>query len=154
VRLRAAVARNGAHHTAHARAFNQALLQAGAARQLAPDPRYLATVRRRLASIEDPASLADLLTELESVNAQTCTRFAILAQDRELRSLLVDVASVEAQHSSELLVLRTLLDSGHAGPGPAEAAVRAVPATVGTAGIPYTVYPTAGASAINEGTVR
>ncbi len=152
--LRALIARNLAHHLAHAGAFNQAVARAGGARQHAADARYAATVRRLLAGTTDPASLANLLTELEGINAQTCTRFATLAEGGSLRSLFVNVASVEAQHGSELLIVRTLLDGGHAEPGATAAAARAIPAAVGTAGIPQAAYPTADASAIDEGAAR
>ena len=66
----------------------------------------------------------------------------------------MNVASVEAQHGSELLIVRTLLDGGHAEPGATAAAARAIPAAVGTAGIPQAAYPTADASAIDEGAAR
>jgi hypothetical protein len=153
-RLRALLARNAEHHRAHALAFNQAVAKAGGAQQTAADARFAPTVRPMLAAMTDPAPLAALLTELESVNAQTCTRFATLTQTGSLRGLFVDVASVEAQHGAELLVLRTLLDGGQADPGAGEAALRAMPAAAGTAGIPYATHPTADASAINEGAVR
>ncbi|WP_052440773.1 ferritin-like domain-containing protein [Streptacidiphilus anmyonensis] len=152
--LRDLVVRNQAHHAAHALAFNHALLGAGAARQTAVDGRYAAIMRQRLAHVTDPAALADLLTELEEINAQTCVRFATLCQDGRLRSLLVNIASVEAQHTSHLRVQRALLDGGQAGPGATEVAAHTLPAAVGTAGIPYAAYPTADSSAINEGGVR
>ncbi|WP_052434267.1 ferritin-like domain-containing protein [Streptacidiphilus melanogenes] len=156
--LRDLVDRNRSHHAAHALAFNRALRGAGAARQTAVDARYAPIVRRRLARVTDPAALADLLTELENVNAQTCVRFATLCQDGRLRSLLVDTASVEAQHTAQLLIQRAFLDGGFgaedAAPGLAQAAARTLPATAATAGIPYAAFPTAEASAINEGVVR
>jgi hypothetical protein len=153
-RLRDLVTRNKAHHLTHAAACNQALGAAGGSPQHDADPRYAETVRRRLALTADPASLADLLAEVESTNAQTCTRFAALAESGSVRSLLVNLAAVDAQQRSELLILRTLLDVGHTEPGATGADARALPAEAGTAGIPHAAYPTAGASAINEGEVR
>jgi hypothetical protein len=50
--------------------------------------------------------------------------------------------------------VRTLLGDGRSGTGESAADVRALPAALGTAGIPQAVYPTADASAINEGAVR
>lgn len=152
--LRALIARNLAHHTAHAQAFNQAVANAGGAQQHAVDARYAASVGRLLAGMKDPSSLAVLLNELEGIIAQTCTRYASLATRGALRSLLVNVASVEAQHGAELLIIRTLLDSGHPEPGASAADARALPAAAGAAGIPQVVYPTVDASAINEGVVR
>lgn len=152
--LQALIARNLAHHRAHAQAFNRAVVQAAGAQQHAADARYAAIVSRRLAGTQDPASLVDLLTELESINAQSCTRFATLTEGGALRSLLVNVASVEAQHGSELLIVRTLLEGGHAVPGTTAAAARAIPAAVGIAGIPQAAYTTADASAIDEGRVQ
>lgn len=152
--LRALIDRNKAHHTAHAQAFNQAVVKAGGAQQHAADPRYAASVAQVLAGTKDPSSLIGLLNELEGIIAQTCTRYASLAVGGTLRSMFVNVASVEAQHSAELLIVRTLLDGGHPEPGTTAADARTIPAAAGTAGIPQAVYPTAGASAINEGVVR
>jgi hypothetical protein len=98
--------------------------------------------------------LIGLLNELEDIIAQTCARYASLAPGGTLRSLFVNVASVEAQHSAELLIVRTLLDGGHPVPGQAVTDARAMPAAAGTAGIPKALYPTADASAVNEGAVR
>jgi tRNA isopentenyl-2-thiomethyl-A-37 hydroxylase MiaE len=151
--LRALLSRTRDHHLAHADAFNQAVVKAGGAQQHAADARYAETVRRRMAGMADPASLAGLLTELEDINAQTCTRFATLAEGSDVRSLFVNIASVEAQHGAELLIVRALLDGGHAEPGATEAAARAMPALAGTVGIPQATYPTADSSAINEGAV-
>lgn len=151
--LRELIARNKAHHVAHAAAFNQAVTQAGAAPQHAADTRYEAGVRRRLDQITDPTHLVALLTELEGINAQTCTRFATLTETGGLRSLFVNVASVEAQHGSELLIIRSLLDGGQAEPGTPRTA-HLLPSSLGTAGIPHADYPITDASAINEGVVR
>lgn len=152
--LRALIQRDKAHHAAHAQAFNQAVAKAGGAPQHAADPRYAASVAQRLAAIQDPSSLTGLLNELEGIIAQSCTRYASIAVGGAVRSLFVNVASVEAQHSAELLIVRTLLDGGHREPGATAADARAMPAAAGTVGIPQAMYPTAGASAINEGVVR
>ena len=149
--LRALIARNAAHHTAHAQAFNLSAHKAGGAEQHAADARYAANVRKILATTGDPTSLVGLFTELEDIIAQTCTRYAILATGGGVRSQFASVASVEAQHGAELLIVRTLLDAGRAEPAGTAAAL---PAAVGTAGIPLAVYLTADASAINEGVVR
>jgi hypothetical protein len=153
--LRDLIARNTAHHGAHAQAFNLSVRKAGGAQQHAADTRYAGSVDRILADMKDPTSLVGLLTELEDIIAQTCTRYAILAAAGSVRALFATVAPVEAQHGAELLIVRTLLDDGHAGAAGATAAdARALPALVGTAGIPQAVYPTADASAIDEGAVR
>jgi len=152
--LRALIARNRAHHAAHAQAFNQAVAKAGGAQQHAADARYAASLGRSLAGAKEPSSLAGLLDELEGIIAQTCTRYATLAVDGSVRSLFVNIASVEAQHGAELLIFRTLLNGGNAEPGATAADARALPAAVGTVGIPQFVYPTADASAINEGAVH
>jgi len=152
--LRALIARNRAHHTAHAQAFNLSVRKAGGAQQHAPDARYAGSVGRILAAMRDPTSLVGLLTELEDIIAQTCTRYAILAAGGSVRVLFANVAPVEAQHGAELLILRALLDDGRSGIGGTVADARVLPAAVGTAGIPQAVYPTADASAINEGAVR
>ena len=152
--LRALIARNTAHHTAHAQAFNLSVRKAGGAEQHAADARYAGSVGRILAAMRDPSSLVGLFTELEDIVAQTFTRYAILAAGGGVRSLFASVAPVEAQHGAELLIVRTLLDSGRSGPAETAAAAKTLPAAVGTAGIPQAVYPTADASAINEGAVR
>ena len=152
--LRALIARNTAHHTAHAQAFNLSVHKAGGAEQHGTDARYAASVGAILAAMKDPTSLVGLLTELEDIIAQTCTRYAILAAGGGVRSLFASVAPVEAQHGAELLIVRTLLDAGRTGPGATAADAAALPASDGTAGIPQAVYSTADASAINEGAVR
>ncbi|GAA1942380.1 ferritin-like domain-containing protein [Kitasatospora viridis] len=144
-RLRELTDRNQAHHAAHAQAFNQALAKAGAAQQHAVDPRY-GSVPQRAAATPDPVSLIGLLTEVEGILGQSCARYAALAADGAVRSLFVSVASVEAQHGSELLLARLLPTDG--------ATALALPESTGTAGIPHTAYPTAQASAIGEGAVR
>jgi hypothetical protein len=153
-RLRDLVARNKAHHAAHAQAFNLSVRKAGGAEQQAADPRYSGSVGGMLAAMKDPVSLVGLLTELEDIVAQTCTRYAILAATGGVRSLFATVAPVEAQHGAELLIMRALLDDGRAGADATATQARALPAAVGTAGIPQAVYSTADASAINEGAVR
>ena len=153
-RLRDLIARNTAHHTAHAQAFNLSVRKAGGAQQHAADARYAGPVGRILAMMKDPTSLVGLFTELEDIIAQTCTRYAILAAGGSVRTLFATVAPVEAQHGAELLIVRTLLDDGKSGTGGTAADARALPAAVGTAGIPQAVYPTADASAIDEGAVR
>lgn len=152
--LRALIARNRAHHTAHAQSFNQAVANAGGAPQHAADARYAAPLLGRILAVKDLSSLTGLLDELEGIIAQTCTRYATLAVGGSLRSMFVNIASVEAQHGAELLIVRTLLDGGHFAPGGSAAELRALPAAVGAAGIPQVVYPTADASAINEGAVH
>lgn len=153
-RLRALIDRNKAHHAQHAQAFNRAVVKAGGAEQHAADARYADSVGRLLAGTKDFSALAGLLNEVEGIIAQTCTRYASVAAGGALRSLFVNVASVEAQHSAELLIARALLDGGNAEPGASVAAARAIPAAAGTAGIPQAAYPVQDASAINEGVVR
>ena len=152
--LRALIARNKAHHTAHAQAFNDAVAKAGGAQQHAADARYATSLGRILAGTKVTSSLVGVLDELEGIIAQTCTRYATLAVGGSLRALFVNIASVEAQHGAELLIVQTLLNGGHAGPGGGAADVRSLPAAAGTVGIPQVVYPTADASAINEGAVH
>ncbi len=152
--LRALIARNQAHHAAHAAAFNEAVAKAGGAQQHSADPRYTASVGQSLAAAKDLSSLAGLLGELEDIIAQTCTSYATLAVGGGVRSLFVNIASVEAQHGAELLIIRKLLNSGHADLGAIVADARTLPAAVGTAGIPQAVYSTVEASAINEGAVH
>lgn len=152
--LRDLITRNTAHHAAHAKFFNQAVVKAGGAQQHDSDPRYAASVGQVLATTKDPSSLIGLLNQLEDIIAQTCARYASIATGGTLRSQFVNIASVEAQHSAELLIVRALLDSGHSEPGGTAADARAIPAAAGTVGIPEAVYPTADASAINEGAVR
>jgi hypothetical protein len=152
--LPALISRNLAHHKAHAQSFNRAVAEAGGAPQHAADPRYARSVVEMLDRMKDPSSLAGLLNQLEGIIAQTCTRYATLAAGGDLRTLFVNVASVEAQHSAELLIVRALFDGGYSGPGETALAVRAVPTAVGTVCIPEAAYPTRDASAINEGKVR
>lgn len=151
------MSRTRAHHAAHAAVFNAAVVRAGGRPQHAPDPRYIGAVRHALAkltgapSVDGVASVVSLLESLEDLKAQSYVRYASLTSQK-LRPLLVSAAAVEAQHRSFLLAVLQLLSAG------AEVAIPAVagelPDVIGSACFPRVFYPTAGASAVDEGVVR
>lgn len=150
------VSRTRAHHAAHADAYNAAVLRAGGRAQHSPDPRYAGAVRHALASLTrsgGSASILSLLESLEDLKAQSYVRYASLASPK-LRPLLVSVAAVEAQHRSFLLAALQLLSAG------AQELIRVptdpgdLPGVIGVACFPRAFYPTAGASAVDEGVVR
>lgn len=151
--LRVFVARTGAQHAAHAAAFNAAAVRAGGKPQHKPDPRYAGTVRRVLDGLTDPASVVSLLESLEDTKAQSYVRYASLSSPK-LRPLLVSVAAVEAAHRAFLLAALQLLSVGAADLIGAPAAVGQLPATLGPDCCRWAFYPTAGASAVDEGAVR
>jgi Ferritin-like domain len=148
------VARTKAQHQAHAAAFNAAAAKAGGAAQHAADPRYAASVHAALKGVADPAALASLLGSLEDVNAQSCTRYAALASSHPVRSLFVSVAIDEAAHRSFLLAALQLLTTGPTGLVRFPTVPDQLPAVIGTECFPHAFYPTADASAIDEGAVR
>ncbi len=145
--------RTRAQHAAHATAFNAAVARAGGRAQHAPDPRYAVPVTRALAGLTNAASVVSLLESLEDVNAQSYTRYASLTAPK-LRMMFVSVATVEAAHRSFLLTALKLLTVGDASLLAAPAAAPGLPDAAGAAGFPRAFYPTAQASAINEGAVR
>jgi len=151
------VARTSSQHAGHAETFNAALARAGGRQQHAPDPRYASAVSRALATRTDAASIVSILQSLEDLKTQTYTRYASLSSPG-LRRLFVSVAIVEAEHSAFLLAALDLLTAGPAdllttSAGLTPAGLGRLPATIGVRAFPHAFYPTAGASAIDEGAV-
>ena len=145
--------RTRTQHQAHARAFNAAAVRAGGKAQHAPDPRYAVPVARALHGLADPASAVNVLESVEGINAQSFTRYASLAGP-QLRSMFVSVATVEAAHGAWLLAMLKLLQTGEVRLTGQPMAAARLPDTLGPACFPLAFYPTADASAIDEGAVR
>ncbi len=145
--------RTRAQHAAHATAFNAAISKAGGRAQHAPDPRYAMPVTRALTGLTNAASVISVLESLEDVNAQSYTRYASLTAPK-LRMMFVSVATVEAAHRSFLLTALKLMTVGDVGLLSAPVSPHRLPDAAGAAGFPHAFYPTAEASAINEGAVR
>ncbi len=152
--LRAFITRSRDQHAAHAKAFNAAAVRAGGAAQHAADPRYAHPVSLALASLTGTVSIVSLLESLEDVKAQTYTRYASLTSSNNLRSLYVSVAAVEAQHRAFLLATLQLLNIGAEELISAPDRAGRLPGAIGTGSFPHAFYPTAQASAIDEGSVR
>jgi hypothetical protein len=148
------LARSRAQHVAHAGAFNAAVAKAGGAAQHVADPRYAASVHAELTSLTEAARVVSLLESLEDVNAQSYTRYASLASSRPLRALFVSVAVDEAAHRSFLLAALQLLTTGPTNLMHIPTAPDELPSVIGTECFPHAFYPTAEASAIDEGAVR
>ncbi|MFE4536970.1 ferritin-like domain-containing protein [Streptomyces scopuliridis] len=142
------------HHEEHAKAFNTAAVQAGGQQQTGTDPKYAAVVQRALPAARTPEDLVALALSLEDVAAQTYAKDVGLAGTARLRRLFGSVAPVEAQHRATLLVIRSLLGSGGSDLIAIPTDAAALPAAVGTAGLPDSFYPTGNASPISEGAVR
>jgi hypothetical protein len=155
--LLAFIARTRIQHAAHAAAFNTAAVRAGGGPQHKADPRYSVAVSRALAGPNDAASVVSLLESLEDLKAQSYTSYAGLAGPR-LRGLFVSVAGVEAAHRSILVALAKLLGAGMTdliADGPASgSSLSGWPGAIGAGSLPDAFYPTAQASAIDEGAVR
>jgi Ferritin-like domain len=148
------VARSQRQHSAHAAAFNAAAARAHGAAQHAADPRYAATVHADMLHMTEAEPVVSLLESLEDVNAQSYTRYASLAISPALRQLFVSVAVAEAEHRSFLLVAQLLLDAGPADLLRVPTVPGELPAAIGTKCVPPAFYPTAAASAIDQGTVQ
>ena len=140
-------------HAGHAKAFNAQAVKAGGKPQRAPDPRYTSVVRAGLARPAQVDGVLSLLESLEDAKAQSYTRYASLTS-QGLRSLFVSVACAEAQHRAFLLAVLQLLEDGELAliglPSPAGK----LPGAIGAHCLPFAFYPTADASAIDEGEVR
>lgn len=152
--LAAFIARSVRQHAAHAAAFNAAAADAGGSAQHAADPRYATTLHWDLALLTGAEPLVSLLESLEDLNAQSYTRYATLANSPALRRLFVSVATDEAQHRSFLLAAQLLLSTGPASSLRGHTAAAELPAAIGSRCAPLAFYPTAAASAIDEGAVR
>ena len=153
--LRTFIERTRAQHAAHAAAFNAAVVKAGGKAQHEPDQRYAGAVRRALDGLTGVASVVSavsLLESLEDTKAQSYTRYASLA-GQKLRPLLVSVAAVEAQHRTFLLAALQLLNVGAADLIDVPSAADRLPAALGSQCCRWAFYPTAAASAVNEGAV-
>jgi hypothetical protein len=142
-----------AQHAGHAKLFNARAVKAGGRPQPAPDPRYAAAVRDALTGQANAAGVLSLLESLEDTKAQTYTRYASLC-GADLRSLFVSVAAVEAQHRAFLLAALRLFESGELALAGHPAELGRLPGAVGAGCLPVAFYPTAGASAVDEGAVR
>ncbi|MFE3140029.1 ferritin-like domain-containing protein [Streptomyces scopuliridis] len=142
------------HHEEHAKAFNTAAVQAGGRPQTGTDPKYAAVVQQALPAARTPEDVVALALSLEDVAAQTYTKDVGLAGTARLRRLFASVAPVEAQHRATLLVIQSLLGSGDSDLIAIPTDAAALPAAVGTAGLPDAFYPTNNASPISEGAVR
>ncbi len=161
--LLAFVTKTRAQHAAHAEAFNAAAVRAGGKAQHALDHRYAAPVTQALASLARSGagagagagvvSAVSLLESLEDVKAQSYARFASLTSP-VLAPLLVSVASVEAEHRAFLLAALLLLNAGAGDLLRVPTVAGELPAAVGSGCFPRAFYPTAGASAVDEGAVR
>ncbi|HWF80293.1 MAG TPA: ferritin-like domain-containing protein [Streptosporangiaceae bacterium] len=153
------IARTRAHHAAHAAAYNAAAVREGGRPQRAPDPRYAGAVRHALErltgapSVTSLASIVSLLEALEDLKAQSYVRYASLTSPK-LRSLLVSVAAVEAQHRSFLLATLQLLSVGAEGLIEIPTDPGELSGVIGVECFPRAFYSTAGASAVDEGVVR
>jgi hypothetical protein len=152
--LAAFVRRTRAQHAEHADAFNAAVRRASGRPQHAADPRYAVAVGRALAGQHDAAAAVSVLAALEDTKAQSYTRYTSLTSVPALRKLFVSTAAVEAQHRAYLLAALQLLDQGPAELLARPALVSELPPTIGASCCPRAYYQTAGASAIDEGTVR
>jgi hypothetical protein len=148
------LSRSQSQHAAHARAFNTEAIAAGGVAQHAADPRYAAGVREALAGPASAADVTSLLELLEDVNTQSCTRYASLTGSAALRRLFVGISVTEAGHRSFLLAVGSLLTAGAAGLSRDRMDPRTLPRAISTVCCPQAFYPTAGASAINEGAVQ
>ena len=153
------VASTAQHHATHARTFNQEAARNGGAVQTAQDPRYARVVADAWPTMTSLTAVVSLGLTLEDAAAQTYIRFAGLAGAVRTRLLFGSIAPVEAQHRAALLAVQALLNQGAnallaAAAGPAKPKPTALPATVGSVGLPAAFYPATDASAVNEGAVR
>jgi len=148
------IAKTTTQHTAHGQAFNAAATQAGGKAQTAPDPKYLAVVKKMLPSITTPADVVKLAITLEDVAAQTYTSYVSKVSDPALRKLFASVAPVEAQHRSTLLAVQALLAGGGAALIAIPTDAAKLPAAAGSVGFPDSFYSTSMASPVTEGAVQ
>jgi hypothetical protein len=141
-------------HIVHAAAFNAAAVRAGGAAQHAADPQLLARVHGDLTHPTDEPSAVSLLESLEDINAQSYTRYAVLASSATVREMFVSVAMDEAAHRAFLIAALHLLTDGPAALIAFPTRPAGLPAAVGSECFPHTFYPTADSLAIDAGELR
>ncbi|MCX5202684.1 ferritin-like domain-containing protein [Streptomyces sp. NBC_00237] len=141
-------------HSAHARAFNAAAVNAGGAAQLSVNPKYAAVVKKALPGIKGPADVVALAVTLEDVATQTYVKNIGEVRNVQLRKLFASVAPVEAQHRATLLAVQALLGAGRPELIALPTDVGALPAAAGSVAFPHAFYPSKNASPVTEGAVK
>ncbi|MFJ4880750.1 ferritin-like domain-containing protein [Streptomyces sp. NPDC088745] len=141
-------------HSAHARAFNAAAVNAGSVAQTAVNPKYAAVVKKALPGIKGPADVVALAVTLEDVATQTYVKNTGEVHDVQLRRLFASVAPVEAQHRATLLAVQALLGAGRPELIALPTNVDKLPAAAGSVGFPHAFYPMKNASPVTEGAVK
>ncbi|CAM5413800.1 hypothetical protein GCM10010329_77370 [Streptomyces spiroverticillatus] len=141
-------------HSAHARAFNAAAMNAGGVAQTAVNPKYAAVVKQALPGIKGPADVVALAVTLEDAATQTYVKNTGEVRDVQLRKLFASVAPVEAQHRATLLAVQALLGAGRPELVAIPTDVSKLPAAAGSVAFPQAFYPSKNASPVTEGAVK
>ncbi len=154
-------------HSDHLAAFNQAATALGGKAQNSPDPAYVPTVSKAVASLSGMSTAAatlavvNLATTLENVAAETYTKDMVLLSDMHSKQVMASVMGVEAQHVAVLVSVAALLKAGDAKlialPTTLPAIVAndtALPAAAGSVGFPNAFYPTSSAAPASQGAVK
>jgi hypothetical protein len=140
-------------HADHAAAFNTAAVAAGGAPQVQPNAAHLAQVRAAEPGLATAADVVALVGSLEDLAARTYTADALQAAQPALRLLFVSVAGVEAAHHAVLDTLGALLAVGLSADIPLGPALAALPAAIGSSGLPVAALTTTGAVPTTEGSL-
>jgi hypothetical protein len=128
-------------HTAHAAAFNAAVMALGGKAQTGLDMTvYNGVVVPALPTLKAPLDVVNFAAKLENVAAETYAAETAAVSDKGLRNAFSSIMGVEAQHVSVLLAVAALLGGGAPQlitiPPPADK----LPAAAGSVGFPNSFY--------------
>ncbi len=142
-------------HTAHAAAFNAAVMNLGGKPQTGLDmPVYNSVVVPELPKLKSPLDVVNFAAVLENVAAETYALETAAVSDKGLRNAFSSIMGVEAQHVSVLLAVAALLGGGAPQlitiPPPADK----LPEAAGSVGFPRSFYGLDMARPATEGAVQ
>jgi rubrerythrin len=141
-------------HTAHAAAFNAAVVKLGGKAQTGLDmPVYNGVVVPALPTLKNPLDVVNFAAKLENVAAETYAAETAAVSDKNLRNTFASIMGVEAQHVAVLLAVSALLAGGAPQlitiPPPAAM----LPGAAGSVGFPNSFYGLDQARPATEGAV-
>jgi hypothetical protein len=126
-----------AHHVSHAKAFNDAVVALGGREQKAADvPLAESLVKPGLSALKAPVDVLRLAAEFERVAAASFAAATVAVADKTLRTTFSSIVGVESQHQAVLLAMAALLDGNDARLVAVPTQASALPAAIGSAGIP------------------
>jgi hypothetical protein len=146
------VTRTIADHTAHAKAFNAAVMALGGKAQTGIDmPVYNTVVVPTKPKLTTALDVVNFAAVLEDAAAQTYNLETSTVSDKNLRATFASIMGVEAQHVAVLKAVSALLTAGAPQLVTIPPPLGSLPAAAGSVGFPNSFYATSGARPATEG---